>query len=389
MIKALKIIGIIIAVILLILICVYLFVLQYPKLKKNPKIGKLYRITGKDMLCSDGSRYKAFFRKGTENKVLIYFAGGGVSINAETAKEDMYIRRVAPIDTFANRMMNDGGLASPVADNPFRNWTVIALPYATGDFHAGTNDFAYTDKAGNPQTLYHHGYTNYTAVMKKALALGGIINPESVLVTGYSAGAGGASLLASDVFTNYFPNAKSKTVLVDSMLLLMDDWHDISADVWKSPPEIVDRLKTDNLVLDSLTALRAEFGDEVTILFDCSTRDGELTKAQSLFDTGKPEVDEGKGDLFQQRLRESIQAFKAIGAYLYIWDGLKWYDDPRNLTMHTIIVTPDVYSDPAGIGISAAEWAYHATNGDMQDCGLDLVDKVYEKTSSAALRHET
>lgn len=57
--------------------------------------------------------------------------------------------------------------------------------------------------------------------------------------------------------------------------------------------------------------------------------------------------------------------------------------------MHTIIATPDVYSDPAGIGISAAEWAYHATNGDMQDCGLDLVDKVYEKTSSAALRHET
>lgn len=38
--KVLKIIGIILAVILIILLCVYLFVLQYPKLKKNPKEGK-------------------------------------------------------------------------------------------------------------------------------------------------------------------------------------------------------------------------------------------------------------------------------------------------------------------------------------------------------------
>ena len=148
----------------------------------------------------------------------------GVSISAETAREDMFIRKVAPIDTFANRMMNRGGLAAPAACNPFRDWTVIALPYATGDFHAGTNDFAYTDKNGNHKILYHHGFCNFTAVMRKALNLGGISDPEAVLVTGYSAGAGGASLLASDVFTTYFPNAKSKTVLVDSMLLRMKDW---------------------------------------------------------------------------------------------------------------------------------------------------------------------
>ena len=149
MMKALKIIGIILAVIIVILLCVYLFVLQYPKLEKNPKVGKWYKITSQDMLCSDGSQYKAFFRKGSENKVLIYFAGGGISINAETAKEDMFIRRVAPIDKFANNMMNSGGIATPIDGNPFKDWTVIALPYATGDFHSGTNDFEYTDKDGN------------------------------------------------------------------------------------------------------------------------------------------------------------------------------------------------------------------------------------------------
>lgn len=380
MIKALKITGIIIAVFLAALVLIYLFVLQYPGLKRNPKEGRWYRITGDDMLCSDGTRYKAFFRKGSENKVLVYFAGGGISINEENAREDMFIRRVPPIDKFANNMMNSGGLASPVDGNPFRDWTVIALPYATGDFHSGTNDFEYTDKDGNKRILYHHGYTNYTAVMKKALELGGISDPEAVMVTGYSAGAGAASLLANDVFTSYFPDAKSKTVLVDAMLMFMDNWHSISADVWKSPTEISDRIRTNNIVLDSLTALREDFGDDVTILFDCSTRDGELAKAQNLFDNGKPEVNEKIADRFQQDLKETIPQFRKIGAYLYIWDGLPFYDDPRNMTKHTIIVTPDVYSDPDGFGVSVADWAYNATTGRTEDFGLDLVDKIYEKT---------
>lgn len=378
--KALKIIGFILAAIPVILLCVYLFVLQYPNMKKDPEVGKWYKITSHDMLCSDGSRYKAFFRKGTENKVLVYFAGGGISINKETAKEDMYIRRVAPIDKFANDMMNSGGLATSADGNPFKDWTVIAFPYATGDFHSGTNDFEYTDKNGEKKILYHHGYTNYTAVMRKALELGGIGDPEAVMVTGYSAGAGAASLLANDVFTNYFPNAKSKTVLVDAMLMFIYNWHSISADVWRSPSEISDRIKTNNIVLDSLTALHDDFGDDVTILFDCSTRDGELAKAQNLFDNGKPEVDERIADKFQQDLKKAIPQFKEIGVYLYIWDGLPFYDDPRNMTKHTIIVTPDVYSDPAQFGISFADWAYNATNGKAEDYGLDLADKVYEKT---------
>lgn len=136
MMKALKIIGIILAVMIVILLCVYLFVLQYPKLKKNPKMGRWYKITSNDMLCSDGSQYKAFFRKGSENKVLIYFAGGGISINAETAKEDMFIRRVAPIDKFANNMMNSGGIATPIDGNPFKGWTLNGSAY---DFNTAVN----------------------------------------------------------------------------------------------------------------------------------------------------------------------------------------------------------------------------------------------------------
>lgn len=377
--KVLKILGMILAVILVALLSVYLFVLQYPNLKDNPKVDKWYRITSSEMKVSDGSGYRAFFKKGSENKVLVYFAGGGVSVNEETAKGDFYNTRVVGIDMLANITMNMGGIATESDANPFKDWTVIAFPYATGDFHAGTGEFRYTDNNGKEKTLYHYGYKNFSNVMQEVMEHSDIDNPEAVVVTGYSAGGWGASLLADDVFSNYFPTAESKTVLVDASLLLNDDWHSIATDVWKTPKEISDRLTTNNITLDSLTALHNKFGDSVNILFDSSTRDGDLAKVQNYFDNGIMEVDESKADIYQQILMENIPKFKEqAGAYLFIWDGLPWYNDPRNLTMHTIIATPYSLAKFENLDMSIAEWLMNAVNGKREDFGLDLVDKVYE-----------
>lgn len=93
------------------------------------------------MKSSDGSSYKAFFKKGSENKVLVYFAGGGVSINEETARGDFYNKKVIGIDMMSNTTMNMGGLATAADGNPFKDWTVIAFPYATGDFTPGQESF--------------------------------------------------------------------------------------------------------------------------------------------------------------------------------------------------------------------------------------------------------
>lgn len=379
--KILKILGIILAVILVILLCVYLFVLQYPKLKDNPKVDKWYRITTNEMKSSDGSKYRALFKKGRENKVIVYFAGGGVSINEEMARDKTYNTKEIFIDFLANFTMNMGGIATAADGNPFKDWTVIAFPYATGDFHAGTGEFRYTDKKGNEKTLYHNGYNNFTAAMKKVMEQAGIDNPDAVLVTGYSAGGFGASLLADDVFSSYFPNAKSKTVLVDASLLLHDDWRRIATDVWKSPKHISERLVSNNITLDSLTALHEKWGKEVQILFDSSTRDGDLAKVQNYFDTGIMETDEERGDIYQQILKETIPKFKEqAGAYLFIWDGLPWYDDPRNLTMHTIIATPHFHTKFENVGMSIRDWTMNGVNDKLEDYGLDLVNKTYPTT---------
>ena len=373
-----KIFGIILLVILVIGIIVYAFVLQYPKLKDDPKIGKWYRVTTSEMKTSEGDKYRALFKKGSENKVLIYFAGGGVSFNEDMAREDTYNTKEVAIDMLANLTMNMGGIASDVEGSPFEDWSIILFPYATGDFHAGTGEFHYTDTDGNEKILYHNGYVNYTETMKKVMEQAGINDADTVLVTGYSAGGFGAALLADDVFTNYFPDAKSKNVLVDASLLLNSDWHSIATDVWQTPKEISNKLVSNNLTLDCFASLHKKYGDDIHLLFDCSTRDGDLAKVQNYFDDGIMDVDEKQADEFQQILKEAIPEFKEAGVSLFIWDGVPWYDDPRNMTAHTIIATPTVWIPFEEQKKSVAEWLTDAIEGKMSDYGVELIDKKYD-----------
>lgn len=379
--KVFKILGIIILVLLVIVLCVYFFILQYPEIKNNPKVGKWYRVSDKEMKDSEGNSYHALFKKGKENKVMVYFAGGGVSINSDTAKYDTYNTKLVQPDFLANVTMNMGGLATVSDQALFSDWTMILFPYATGDFHSGTGEYKYIDKDGKEKILYHNGYTNFKTAMDEILKKAGIENPDIVLVTGYSAGGWGASILANDVFTNYFPNAKSKTVLVDSSIALYDKWYDVAKNVWKVPEHIQNRIRTNNLTLDSLTALYEDYGDEVNILFDCSTRDGDLSKIQRYFkdlviDTnGEMPVEEVDGDNFEVILKDFVTKLKEqTNANVFIFNGYDWYGRDINLTSHTIISTPIVWAKLNDTNKSIAEWLNDTINGTKKDYGLDLLN---------------
>ena len=383
--RVLKVLGVVISIFLLVALCVYFFVLSYPNLTSNPKVDKWYRVESEKMISSEGGEYHALFKKGSENKVMIYFAGGGVSVNEQTARNDTYNTKLVSLDMLTNVTMNMGGLATTSDVNPFKDWTVILFPYATGDFHAGTGEFEYIDKDGKEKVLHHNGYVNFTEAMTNIMKKTGIESADTVLVTGYSAGGWGASLLADDVFSNYFPKAQSKTVLVDSSVALFDEWKETAENVWESPKHIVNRIKTNNIMLDSLTALHEKHGDDVTILFDCSTRDGDLAKVQRYFknkemdeNTGEMPVEESDADEFQKTLKEFIFKLKEqANAHVFIFDGYDWYGDPRNMTSHTIIATPYVFESLGEKGKSISEWLNDAIHETFNDYGLDLLDKDY------------
>lgn len=125
--------------------------------------------------------------------------------------------------------MTDGGISSGGKENLFRDWTILVCPYSTGDFHTGTGEYPYTDDSGNQKVLYHNGYLNYSLFLDEALKYVGA--PDTLLVTGFSAGGFAVSLLADDVISR-FPSVSNATVAVDSSLLLMDNWHDVAANIW-------------------------------------------------------------------------------------------------------------------------------------------------------------
>ena len=160
---------------------------------------------------------------------------------------------------------------------------MIVIPYASGDFHTGTGAYHYVENGVN-KTVYHNGYNNYSNCIETVKEYVG--KPDTLLVTGFSAGGFATALLADDVIDR-FPTAENVTVCVDSALLIYDGWRDSAENLWQSPQEISDRLTTNNLVLDSLTALYKKRGDSVKILFDCSYRDNTLMQYQSYMDNGE------------------------------------------------------------------------------------------------------
>lgn len=363
--KALIIIGIIIlAIALAVFIFLKLtFFKTFPTLKGEPEIGKWYDVPVEIAKSSDGSEWHGIFRKGSENKVVVYFFGGGVSITPETSEEGT---KFFATNMTAQDFVALGGIGSNAEDNPFKDWSFIVIPYATGDFHAGTG--AYEGK----KTVYHTGYTNYSAYVEQVKKYLG--EPDALLVTGFSAGGFATSLLADDVIDR-FPSAENVTVCVDSSLLLYDGWHETAVNLWKSPIEISDRLTTNNIVLDSLTALHKKRGDSVKILFDCSYRDDTLMQYQSYIDSGKMDKTKELGDNFQRDLKEMVSGLQTnipdVGIYIWCYGE----DENTHNTQHTII-SANVF-DRLGNDRNVGEWISDAVNGDVKTYGLELLDRTF------------
>ena len=337
------------------------FLKSFPKLKGESEIGKWYELAVEGTQSSDGSEWHGIFKKGTENKVVVYFFGGGVSITPETSEggNKFYATNMTGQDFVAQ-----GGIGSNADSNPFKDWSFLVIPYATGDFHAGTGVYK------GEKTVYHTGYSNYAAFVEQIKPYVG--EPDTLLVTGFSAGGFATSLLADDVIDR-FPSAKNITVCVDSSLLLYDGWHETAVDLWHSPEEISNRLVTDNLVLDSLTALYEKRGDSVKILFDCSYRDDTLQQYQAYIRTGTMTKDKENGDLFQKDLAEMVKGLQdnIPGIGIYIWNHAE--DAETHNTQHTII-SSNVF-DKLEDGVSVADWIVAAVNGEVQSHGLALLEK--------------
>lgn len=334
----------------------------FPRLEGTPEIGRWYGIYPEGAQSALGEEHHGLFRLGKSNHVMVLLNGGGVSVNAESA---------ANPERFFNTNVGGDALArlslgSEIAANPFADWSVIVLPYTTGDFHAGAGDFNFQRPDGTTGTLHHVGYRNMEAVLAKAAPLLG--TPDHLLVAGYSAGGFGTALLA-DRIMSAFPHTTDVTVAVDSALLLNDDWRGIAEKVWHAPSVITERLTGDNLVLDSLTAL-AEDHPQVKVLFSSTTRDESLVEVQAYFDTGTMTKSSEGGKAYEQRLRTFIHDLREAVPHSAFYIARSPIND-QGLTFHTLLLLTSFSADLGEI--TPAEWIHRATEGALEDYGLDLL----------------
>ena len=310
--------------------------------------GEWIDLAPEGIVSANGTPVTSRMRLGAENgKVIVLFYGGGVSVDEYTASHpytttDFFNENgfYLPDTVGVIPELCDAGIGSLQRDNPFRDWTLIIIPYTTADYHIGTAEYTYTDAAGEEKTLYHHGYINYRALMDEAVSyVDGDV--DTLLIAGSSAGGFGAAMLAEELIGEYFPSAENITVCIDSALQLWDNWKETARDIWGAPEALTEKMVSTDLIVDFLADLYNTCGDRVTFLYVGSVRDGALARYQSYFHEGTFRVNNRQGRMYAgdlekmvSQLRESVPT---IGIYLF--DSLPYSIRPESnsqLTRQTV-----------------------------------------------------
>jgi hypothetical protein len=140
-------------------------------------------------VCMNGSPYTFFARRGTVNKLVVYYQGGGACWEQLTCSIPVCDDSVDDGDNPNGFDSGFGALDNPA--NPFKDWHAVFVSYCSCDIHFGdaAQDYTNTNPSA-PLHVEHRGYHNSRVVEKWAREH--FLAPEEVFVTGSSAGAYGA-----------------------------------------------------------------------------------------------------------------------------------------------------------------------------------------------------
>jgi hypothetical protein len=138
--------------------------------------------------CMQGSEYRYFAKRGTVNKLVMYYQGGGACWNNFTCggSELGAVCKTTPDENLDGSSSGFADLANE--NNPFRDWNIVFVSYCTCDIHFGDAEVEYI--GAENITVQHLGFHNSKVAEKWAREH--FVNPEEIFVTGSSAGAYGA-----------------------------------------------------------------------------------------------------------------------------------------------------------------------------------------------------
>lgn len=160
-----------------------------------------------DAVCDDGSSTGIGVSLNGSKNLLVFLTGGGACWDQSTC----LVFKTAVQGPFQKAQFDKlrpalpGTILDRSADNPFRDFNLVYVPYCTGDVHGGDAVATY-GFAGSERKYYHKGRANFVAFLKRLAAT--VPSPERVVLTGSSAGGFG-TVINYDVFRTYFPTGKA------------------------------------------------------------------------------------------------------------------------------------------------------------------------------------
>lgn len=166
-----------------------------------PSVAGWIRVALPGGVCARGDPYAFWTHPASERKLLLYFQDGGGCWSYDTcAPGSTYFQdslRAPDAPSLPERGILD--FANP--RNPFRDFSIVYIPYCTGDVHWGDNVQRYADGKGHSLTIHHVGFDNDRRVL--AWAYRRYRAPKQVFVTGCSAGSVGSAVFAPYVIRRY------------------------------------------------------------------------------------------------------------------------------------------------------------------------------------------
>lgn len=322
---------------------------------------------GGNALSSDGSEYFIWNKTGETNNWIIFFSGGGVSWDAQSAAHPIKLMNFIkggdtgnyfPDIPFYMLTLLGGMMDTDNPANPFHGWNVVYLPYSTGDFHIGNRTVEYKKEDGSPFTMRYNGRNNVQSSLDWIYA--NAAKPDKLLIAGESAGGFGSAFWAPEIAAHYkdseiFQYSDSSFLKSDKWPTVMNqEWHADFVNNFGYAPEadiIGAAFKANGHLMPAGMVLLQSYSvyDEILIHFQNNINDYTGPRDQRIIKE------------WSEEMRQSVAALAAAvpDYYYYLTDyGLK---AAKGTTPHTFATRGDFYQAEQD-GVKLLKWLGDAVN---------------------------
>jgi hypothetical protein len=304
---------------------------------------------GGETICSRGTPYRFFVRKGTQNRVVIEFRGGGACWSDGTCSlAGAIFEEEANLEYFVkDEGAGKGIYAHHQPENPLQDWHHVYIPYCTGDVHWGNAEVTYGSGA-SAFTIQHKGAVNVRAVLDWVYE--NVPAPEAVFVGGCSAGAYGSIGWAAHIRRHY-ESAPVYHVADCGAGVITDDFFQQSFpkwNAWDALPDFIPNLDPRNIskLSEIYTAIGNHFPDMLISQYNTIYDDNQHFYYNAM----------GGGDVqeWSAKMRASLTEIADATP------SFRYYLAPGSV--HCILPRPELYQVSSG-GVPLIDWLGDAVSG--------------------------